>query len=65
MLWIFLIVFSRRNRGGLKMFNKELNDFSQMVLPALAIPVVVMAWIIHTVSNRVVDYFCEEEDDVK
>ena len=40
----------------MKMLNKELSDFTCTVLPILAIPVVVTAWIIHTVSNRIVDY---------
>ena len=44
------------------MFNEELSDFAHTVLPALAIPIVIIAWLIHIISNRIVDRFCEEEN---
>lgn len=47
------------------MFSEEFNDFAQTVLPALAIPIVITAWIIHTVSNRIAEYLCGEEDNDK
>ena len=40
------------------MINEELKDFTHTVLPALAIPIVIVAWIIHTVSNRIVECLC-------
>ena len=47
------------------MFNEEISDFACIVLPALAIPIVITAWIIHIVSNRVVECLCGGEDGKK
>jgi len=44
------------------MNNDETFDFLKNILPALAIPIVLVAWIIHTVSNRLVDYLRGDRD---
>ena len=47
------------------MINEELSDFTRIILPALAIPVVITAWIIHTISNRIADCLYGGGDDGK
>jgi len=47
------------------MFNEELSGFAQLVLPALALPIIITAWIIHTISNKVVDCFYDGGEDGK
>lgn len=44
------------------MTSEEFKDLAHIVFPALAIPIVITAWIIHIVSNRIVDRFCGEEN---
>ena len=47
------------------MINEELSDFTRTILPALAIPIVITAWIVCTVSNKVADCLYGGGDDGK
>jgi len=40
----------------------EINSFLENILPAFALPVVLVAFVVCVVSDRIVGYFCEEKD---